>query len=80
MEMEDLLSAGRFVELLEDERPPPPCPRFTARATFCTEGMKRARSSGAMSNRLRAATLGMTSVWPSARGMMSKNARETSSS
>ena len=50
---------------------------MTARATFCTDGMKRARSSGSMSKSLRAGAFGMTSVWPSARGITSMKASET---
>ena len=64
MEVEHLLSARLLVELLDDHA-------FGRHASLDRDaplsaptGMKRARSSGAMSNRLRAATFGITSVWP----------------
>src|SRR5215467_3776075 len=46
-----------------------------ARATFWTTFITWARSSGATSRMLRAGVLGITSVCPGVRGMMSRNAK-----
>ena len=53
---------------------------MAALAIFCAATATAARSSGLTSSRLRAGAFGSTSVWPGARGMMSRNASTLSSS
>ena len=53
---------------------------FAALAIFCARSGDMGEIVGVMSNMLRAGAFGITSVWPGARGMMSRNASAWSSS
>ena len=53
---------------------------LAATATFWTEGMKRPSCSGGNVQSIARGALGITRTWPNPRGMMSMNARLTSSS
>ena len=80
MQMEDLLAARRFIELLEQKPLGFHASHDRAHPTLCTDGMNCARYFASRSRSVRAGAFGMTSVWPSMRGITSMKASDTSSS
>ena len=79
VEVEHHLSAGALVELLDGDAVGAEDLTLTL-AILCATFITWARSSGATSRMLRAGAFGITSVWPGARGMMSRKASALSSS
>ena len=73
------LSAGAFVELLHRNAFRSEA-ALAASATLLHRGHEAREVCAEISRIFRAGTLGMTSVWPSARGMMSMKASDASSS
>lgn len=70
MEMEHDLAAGSLVELLDGDALAEKA-ALTARASFCVVSATAFSASAGASKTLRQAAFGITSTWPSARGMMS---------
>ena len=80
MQMEDLLPARRFVELLQRKSFGLHAGHDRARDLLHRRHEAREVVEGRCRRALRAGTLGTTSVWPSARGITSMKASATPSS